>query len=187
MAFVTELEHTSAPEVISLAKARKQLQLETDFTEDDSLITDYIEAAIVQAENYINSEITEKKFEIRGKSFDDVLGFKRQKITSVDSFVYKNVEGAEATIDPANYSLENVDKYENEIVFLENYKIPEVKEYDPAAVTLSVTVGYGAGKVPKAIIKALLVMITDSYEHRTDTVKEKSTASENALHSYKRF
>ena len=186
MAFVTEIEHR-APEVISLAKARKQLQLEDDFIEDDSLISDYIDAAIVQAENYINSEITKKKFEIKGKSFDDALGFKKQIITAVDSISNKNAAAENIIIDPVNYSLQNVDKYENEIVFNEDFELPEVKEYDPAAVTISVTVGYPGSKIPKAILKALLVMITDSYEHRTDTVKEKSTASETVLHAYKRF
>jgi hypothetical protein len=64
---------------------------------------------------------------------------------------------------------------------------PEIKAFDPAAVNLQVTVGFSVGKVPKAIQKALLLMVTDSYEFRNDTVKEKSTASENALHPYKRF
>lgn len=186
MAFVIDLEHT-APEVISLAKARKQLQLESDFIEDDSLITDYIDAAIVQAENYINSEINEKKFEIRGKSFDDVFRFKKQKITSVQSIIYKNEVGEDQTIAETNYSLQNVDKYENAIVFNDDFVLPMVKPFDSSAVILKVTVGYSSGKVPKIIQKALLVMITESYENRTDTVKEKSTASENALHPYKRF
>jgi len=186
MAFVIDLDHT-APEVISLAKARKQLQLESDFIEDDSLITDYIDAAIVQAENYINSEINEKKFEVRGKSFHDVLGFRKQKITSIESIVYKNEAGESITIAATNYSLQNVDKYENEIVFNDDYVLPIVKEYSSAAVVLKVTVGYPSGKVPKIIQKVLLVMVSESYENRTDTVKEKSTATENALHPYKRF
>jgi len=186
MAFVTELTYTS-PEIISLARAKKQLQLESDFTEDDALISDYIDAAISQAENYINTEISEKKFDVKGTSINDVLAFNQQKITSVDLFTYKDLNGTNQTIAATDYSLQSVDKYENKIVFNDDFVYPEIKAFDPAAVNLQVTVGFSVGKVPKAIQKALLLMVTDSYEFRNDTVKEKSTASENALHPYKRF
>ena len=186
MAFIVELAHTT-PEVISLATAKKQLQLESDFIEDDTLIQIYIDAAITEAENYINSEITEKKFRVDGKSFADALTFSKQKITAIDSVVYTDVDGAEQTIDAANYYLDAVDKYENKIVFKEDYTLPEVKPYTQNAVKISVTVGYAAGKVPKAMQKALLLMITNSYEFRTDNVKEKCTVSENTLHKYRRF
>lgn len=186
MAFVVELEHT-APEVISLATARKQLQLESDFTEDDTLISMYIDAAISEAESYINSEISQKKFKIEGKSFADALTFNRQKIIAIDSIKYLDTEGNTQTIAATDYSLQNVDKYENKIEFSEDFTLPEVVKYNPKAVTIEVTVGYAEGKVPKAIQKALLVMVTNSYEFRTDTVKEKITASETTLHKYRRF
>ena len=186
MAFVVELEYDS-PDVISLPRVRKQLQLEDDFVEDDELLRDYIDAAIVEAENYINSEITEKKYQITGKSIADVLTFKRQKITKIDSFEYRNESGDVVQISSDDYSLQNADNFANEIVFNDGFVLPSVKENTVNAVTLKVTVGYPSGKVPKAIQKALLLMVTDSYENRTDTVKEKVTASENALHPYKRY
>lgn len=186
MAFIQELEH-EAPEVISLAMARKQLQLEEDFTEDDTLIQMYIDAAIVDAENYINSEISEKKFKVQGKSFDDAMAFNKQILQSVESIKYKPKSGSEITIDAENYSIVNVDKYQNKIEFVENFEYPEIKPFTPDAVTIEFTVGYPEGKVPKAIQKDLLLMITSSYEFRTDTVKEKVTASETSLHRYRRY
>lgn len=186
MAIVIELEHTS-PVIVSVVEAKKQLQIETDFTEDDTLIESYIDAAINWAENYINSEISEKKFRCQGKSFDDALQFNLQKIQSVDEFKYKNVAGDEVVIAAANYSLQRVDKFENKITFNDDYVFPEVKEYDPTAVIIDTTVGYATGKVPKAIKQAILLKITDLYEHRTDSVKEKATAAESLLHPYKRY
>lgn len=186
MAFVEDLEYTS-PEIISLAIARKQLQLEEDFTEDDTLIQLYIDAAITEAENYTNIEISEKKFRVDGKSFEDALTFSKQKIQAIDSIKYIDVDGVTQTIAAEKYSLQKVDKYENKITFSEDYTLPEVKEFTPNAVQISVTVGYESGKVPKAIQKALLLMITNSYEFRNDAVKEKCTASENVLHKYRRY
>jgi uncharacterized phiE125 gp8 family phage protein len=186
MAFIKPITHTS-PEVISLAMARKQLQLEADFTEDDDLIASYIESAISEAENFINQEITEKKFEIQGKSFQDALVFNKQILQSVESIEYKNEAGTLIPIDASNYYLQTVDKYETTVEFAENYVFPTVKEYTPDAVIVKFTVGYASGTVPKAIIQALLLMITHAYENRTDSIKEKSTAAENKLHKYKRF
>jgi len=186
MAFIVETT-ISSPEVISLAKMRKQLELEADFTEDDDLISDFIDAAINQAENYINSEITEKKFTVTGKSFDDVLAFKKQKIQVVDSITYKDEAGNVQTVIDTNYSLQTVDKFENSIVFNENFELPKVKEYDPAAVALNVTVGYASGKVPKAIKQAVILLVAFMYEHRVDSVKEKSTAAETLLQAYRRY
>ena len=186
MAFILETTSTP-PEVISLAKMRKQLQLEDDFTEDDTLISDFIEAAINQAENYINSEITQKTFTVTGKSFEDVLAFKKQKIQAVTSITYKDEAGDSQTVTDTNYSLQTVDKFENSIVFNENFELPKVKEYDPAAVTLNVTVGYAANKVPKAIKQAIILLVAFMYEHRVDSVKEKSTAAETLLQAYRRY
>jgi uncharacterized phiE125 gp8 family phage protein len=186
MAFIEELPHES-PEIISLATARKQLQMESDFTEDDALISTYIDAAINEAEHFINSEISEKKFKVQGKSFSDAMAFNKHILQSVESIKYTPVIGAEETIAAENYSIVNVDKYENQIEFAENFEYPAIKPYTPTAVKIEFTVGYPAGKVPKAIQKALLLMISQSYEFRTDTIKEKSTAAENTLQKFRRY
>lgn len=137
MAFVTEIEHES-PEIISLSIARKQLQLEVDFTEDDQLIQLYIDAAIGDAEAVINSAILEVKERVEGKSFADVLKYSNQKIQSIDLVKYKDLEGVSKTIEATNYSLERVDKYENKIVFNEDFVFPEVKQFDSKAVTINI-------------------------------------------------
>ena len=108
-------------------------------------------------------------------------------ITNVETFTYKDANGDVQTVPSANYSLQSVDKYENKIEFTEDYELPEVKEYDPAAVTLQVKVGYADGKTPKGIIKALKLLITHFYEHRSDSVKEKTTAAELILQPYRRY
>lgn len=187
MAFIERLEHTPS-EIISLEKAKKQLQFDapSDVHEDDDLILDYIDAAIVELENYINSEILEKRYQVTGLSFADVLQFSKQKITEVESIQYKSIAGDTVVVDAANYSLQNVDDFENEIVFASGYKYPEL-EVAADAVTMVVKVGYPSGSVPKLIQKALLLIVTSSYEFRTNTVKEKCTTAEHLMHVYKRY
>lgn len=188
MAFVVQETHSS-PTIITLLQAKKQLQFDApaDSHEDDDLINEIIDEAISVAENIINSEIKEKVFTIKGKSFEDVFAFKKQIITNVEAFTYKDTDGNVQTVPAENYSLQTVDKFENKIEFTENYELPEVKQYDPAAVTLTVKVGYADGKTPKGLIKGLKLLITHFYEHRSDSVKEKTTAAELILQPYRRY
>ena len=53
-------------------------------------------------------------------------------------------------------------------------------------ITVTYTVGYGdsASDVPEAIKAAMLLIIGDLYENRTDTVKRLPTASEHLLNQY---
>lgn len=188
MAFVVQNTHTS-PTVLSRLQAKRQLNFNSpaEAHEDDDLIDEIIDEAISVAESIINSEIKEKVFTVTGKSFADVLSFKKQIITSVETFTYKDANGSVQTVPSANYSLQSVDKYENKIEFTEDYELPEVKEYDPAAVTLQVKVGYADGKTPKSIIKALKLLVTHFYEYRSDSIKEKTTAAEIILQPYRRY
>lgn len=188
MAFVVEETH-SAPTIITLTQAKKQLQFDApaDEHEDDDVIQEMIDEAIEVAENIINSEIKEKVFTITGKSFEDVFTFKRQIITNVESFTYKDANGNSQTINASNYSLQKVDKYENKIVFNEDFTIPDVKKYDPAAVSLQVKVGYANGKTPKTAIRGIKLLIADFYKNRYNTVQEKRTAAEHILQSLRRY
>lgn len=188
MAFVVQQSHTT-PTIISLLQAKKQLQFDApaDVHEDDDVINEIILEAIEVAENIINSEISEKVFLITGKSFEDVLAFNKQVIKEITSITYKDVNGNAQTVDAANYSLQAVDKFENKIVFNEDYEFPEVKEYDPAAVSLTVKVGYADGKTPKAIQRALKLIITKFYEKREDSIQEKTTAAELILQPFRRY
>lgn len=188
MALELTVDHI-APEVVSLVKAKKQMRFddaEAEHLEDD-LIYVYIEAAVKYAENFIESEISEKKYEIRGKSFKDALSFSRQKVQAIDVIKYKDIAGELKTVEAANYHLETVDKYETKIVFNEDYILPEVKQFTPDAVTLFVTVGYAAGKVPKDIIVAVLMLASSYNEKREDSIKDKRTAAENLLQPYRKY
>ena len=187
MAFVEQIFYYS-PVVVSLEKAKKQLRFDDAeaFHLEDDLIQMYVDGAVKKAENYINSEISEKKFRVTGSSFDDVLTFSRQIIRSVDVFSYKDVDGTVHEIGSENYSLQTVDRYENVILFSDGYELPEVKKSIRDAVTLEVTTGYSGAEVPEDMRIAILLLASGYHEHREDTVKEKTTSAENLLYPYKR-
>lgn len=57
------------------------------------------------------------------------------------------------------------------------------------AVTITYQAGYGtkASSIPKTIIQAMLLNITDLYENRSDSVRTMATASERIMQSFYRF
>ena len=189
MALIIDVINTVPQVVISLSKAKKQMRFDDADAEhlEDELIQVYIDAAITKAENFINSEITEKKYEIRGKSFADVLTFSRQKIQKVTAVTFKDTSGASQTVNAEDYHLTTVDKYENQFSFNEDFVLPEVKAYTPDAVSVFLTVGYPSGKVPKDLQVAILMLASSYNEKREDSVKDKTTAAENLLQPYRKY
>ncbi|OCK44376.1 hypothetical protein BA195_06780 [Tenacibaculum soleae] len=186
MARFTEIAHTPDP-IITLAKAKKQCRIEADYTDEDDLLQDYIDASVAIAESKIYCAIQERKYAVTGKSFSDVLQFSKQKITAIDKIEYVDEAGNTQILSDDLYSLDEVDAYENKICFINESELPTVKKLTPNAVTLTVLVGYPAGKIPKDIKAALLMLVTDMYEKRMNFVQEKQTAVDNLLHKHRYY
>ena len=186
MARFTEIAHT-APPIITLAKAKKQCRIEADYTDEDDLLQDYIDASVAIAESKIYCAIQERKYAVTGKSFSDVLQFSKQKITAIDKIEYVDQAGNTQVLPTDLYSLDEVDSYQNKICYADETALPLVKELTPNAVTLTVLVGYPAGKIPKDIKASLLMLVTDMYEKRMNFVQEKQTAVDNLLQKHKYY
>lgn len=186
MARFTEIAHTATP-IITLEKAKKQCRIEADYTDEDDLLQDYIDASVAIAESKIYCAIKERKYEVTGKSFSDVLQFSKQKINAIDKIEYVDVAGVTQTLSTDQYSLDEVDSYQNKICFINEPELPAVKEFTPNAVKLTVLVGYQSVKIPKDIKAALLMLVTDMYEKRMNFVQEKQTAVDNLLQKHKYY
>jgi uncharacterized phiE125 gp8 family phage protein len=181
MAFLVVDDTFESPEVISLTIAKKQLKIEPEDQEDDDLIQSYIDSAITYAENYTGSVIQKQKFIVKGKDFDDIGRFRKQKIISVESVEYLNELLELNVLTDDQYHLESIDKLENKLTFKTD--LPKVKPDTYNAVTMKVTCGYE--KVPKPIIQALLLIMTDFYQYRSDRKKAHLTSAHNLLSPYK--
>ena len=167
LAFVYPIAYTS-PEVLSLTVAKKQLKMEDLGTFDDDIISDCIEAAIDEAESYINSNIRERKFRVSFQGWSQDHEIIKQKITSVDSITYKDEAGDSQTLSADHYELLPVDKYASIIHFKDFDNLPSLKEDINDAVSINITVGYGSGNVPKGLMQGIKLMMTDNYNIRNN-------------------
>lgn len=183
--FYTQQTHT-APEVLSLADAKKQVKME-DFTYDDALITTYIEAAIDVAENYTNTSIRERKYKATMFSWKNYLELKRQKVTTIDSIQYLDEDGVTQTLSTDEYELLPIDKYASVIHFPEFDDLPEVKDDASNAITISFTIGYAANTVPEGMLQGIKLYLTDIYTYRSDRNTKDNTSAKVLLEPYRYY
>lgn len=173
----------TATDVVTLAKAKKHLRVDADFTDEDDLIQDYIDAAVTQAENYIGGHITDKNIVIKMTGFDNPLVFEAFPVKAVTSVKYfEQGDETEKTMDAVNYTL----TAETSKRFAIRFKgdLPTVQDrFDAVTVTINV----GMETIDKPIAQAVLLMVADMYERREDRAEVLSTAAMSLLRSYKKF
>ena len=174
--------HTFDP-LITLAEAKAQLKLEADFTAEDDLIQMYIDAAIINCENYTNTSLNEAKFIVQTTTqFENNLKLNVSPVQSIDSITYKDTDENPQTLDPALYELKPYDKFQSIIYFTDFENIPEVTE---GSIEIAITTGYTAATLPLVIKQAAMLTIGGFYENRQDAVENLPKASTNLLRAYR--
>ena len=161
------------PSVEPVTREQAKVWLRVDYAEDDALIDVLISAAREKAEHYTNRHFltttVEEKFPVGSPI---VLNH-----GPVLSIVSVGVDGQPLPTDA--YTL------------LDCKVFPEVqlKSAPAAAPTVRYTVGYGptVNDVPKAVGQAILLMVGDMYENRTDTLRRLPTASMHLLNTVRRW
>ena len=183
---VTDVKYTAVSgfEVVSLANAKKHLRIEATFTDEDTLIQSYIDAAVVNAENYIGGHIAQKDMVIKMDAFAKEFSFEAFPVISVTSVKYypKDSE-TEETMNTADYYLTSVNPKVNKLTF--KITPDTANRYD--AVTVTIKVGYEASKIEKPILQAIKLQIADMYERREDRTEVTLTAAMALLRPYKKF
>jgi len=176
--YIFKQPHT-APEIISLDEAKKHLKV--DFTDDDTLISDMILAAVEHAENYTGTDISEAEYEVHFDEFIQDYELKLSPVQSIQSITYTPESGGDQTI--SEMELLPVDKFASKIHYTDVDNLPAIKE--GTRIKVSILTGYADGKTPKAIRNAIKLIIGNLYEVRQDGVFKFPTRAENLLSKYR--
>lgn len=182
---ITDIAYTAdgTLEVVTLAQAKKQLRIESDFTDEDTLIQEYIDAAVELSEKFIGGHILPKVMTIKADAFVSPLVFEAFPLKEVTSVKYFPKDGTtEATMPTTDYVLTK----DSEKVYRLRFKntLPETAEqFD--AVTYLIKVGMSA--IPKGIVQAVKLMISDMYERREDRAETVTTVAQSLLRAYKKY
>lgn len=167
-------------EPITIDEARAQLRLTSLQTYDDAYISALIPVARDRAERYCNRYFTNQEIKIIAydgwTATDLILPF--PDLVSVGVVSYVNIYGVESVIDPADYTFDS----DTRMLFAAD-GWPTDADSIKVTVTTSAPVEFEGAK------QAMLMILTDLYELRTETVTGASVAENPAvcalLHQYR--
>jgi len=149
-------EKTKTGEIVTLAQAKKQLNIESDFTDDDTHIGELINVAVEMVEDDINSDIldTENILQIT-TSFSkkiQVMQSPMRVFTKLEK--YYNNEWSE--IDSDIYTVE---------AFYHYFLIEFSQSFNCDKLKFTFNTGYTASTYPKKLRHAVLLRCTDLYDN----------------------
>lgn len=172
--------------LISLDEAKAQLKLDASFVLEDSLIQGYIDAAVIDCENYTNTSLFTTTFNIEFSEWVNAFAIPISPVNSITSIKYIDTADDEQTLPSATdlYRLLPNDKFCKQIYFTDFENLPALADTQNA-VTVEITAGYTAATLPRAIKQAILLRLTNFYENRNDTVEALPKASTNLLRNYR--
>jgi uncharacterized phiE125 gp8 family phage protein len=172
-------------EPITLTEAKRHLNVDSDFTDDDAYIESLIKASRIAAENYTRRAYVQRTLELSFPYFCEiVIELPYPKLQSITSITYKDNDGTDQTISAANYQ---IDSYREPGLVMPAYQC-----YWPTAVRAdlnSVRVRYVAGvdlgtgsptdytsNIPEVVKQWMKVRIAGLYEMRTPVVTSTITS-----------
>lgn len=171
------------PEIILLEKAKKQLRVETDFTDEDDLIKNYITASVMASEDYMSCHVYAKSMVISLNAFRPTVIFEAFPLRGVKSVKYWS-DDVEMTMPETDYYLTSQNLKQSQLHFK---VLPTTdKRYD--AVSIELEIGYeNASKVPAPIKQAILLQIADMYERREDRAGVIHTSAQALMRPYRKY
>lgn len=164
-----------ATEPVSLATARLHLRLDTlgspPSHPDDALVESLITVAREAVENFTELTVANNDFQMKLDVFPTAeINLGTWPVNSIASITYVDTNGATQTISSSDYVLDTFRKpAQVNLAFGKTW--PAVRN-QPNAVTVTFDAGFTGGTsptpniVPKALIQAMLLTITDLYENR---------------------
>lgn len=172
---------------ITLAKAKKQLRLEVDFTEEDDLIQSYIDSALIIAENYINRALSPRKFVLEMDRFENPFQFSQNNIDdTIDKVEYFAPGETEASL------LADTEYKARTSIYIEckeiKFKTTPTTDSRDDAVIITINQGFtSATDIPKPIVQAMLLIISDMYERRDDKEIGTNSAANALMRPYRKY
>ena len=157
-----------AVEPVDLNDVKRQLNIDTSDTTDDTLLTDYITAARREVENKLNRTLITTEYTMKlDFIYDTEIRIPSSPLISVTSFDYIDTSGnSQSLVEGTDFK---VCSNGIESVLTPEYNIlwPDTRD-EKEAVTIVYDAGYGAAAsdVPQEIRTAITMVVADLYRLR---------------------
>jgi len=157
-------------EPVTLAEAKSQCRV--DVSDDDDLITAYIQTAREYVEAVTRRALLTQTLELRLDEWPDgeAIYLPRPPVQSVESVTYLDEDGNEQSFDASNYVVDTT-CVPARVVLVSGVSWPSDDLYPAGAVRVRYVAGWSsAGDVPRPIRQAILMLVGHWYENREATV-----------------
>lgn len=165
------LKTAPAVEPLSLEEVKAHLNIEADFTDDDSLLNGYIAAARQLGENLTRRQFVPATYELVIDEFpaDGAIELPRPPLQAVDSITYLDTDGVEQTLGTDYYRVDT-DSEPGRVLLAYDKSWPSTQSV-PNAVRVRYQTGYPLDAssdptTPQAIKQWMLIRIAGWYELR---------------------
>lgn len=155
---------------VTLADAKKQLNIDTAFTDDDTIITDCINAAALTVEKIIQGPVMLQTWEAQYTEFLAEFKLYKLHVAAISTLSYYDGANADAVVNSSNYQTD-LASVPARLILNSGYATPTVYDrFD--SVRIRFTAGYAnAAAVPADLKQWIKVLITQFYEFRDYSVK----------------
>ncbi len=179
----------AAEEPITLTEAKNFLRV--DHSDDDTLISALITASRQMCEEYtrrvlVTTTVDEYFDKFPSNSWNNLsnlIYLSRGPVASITSVKYVDEIGSEVALTSDQYLVD---------VISEPARVQSVSGWFAAAgvvnqVIVRYVVGSDVSAIPKPLIQGMMLVISDLYDQRSDSVKRLPTASEYLWNPYRIF
>lgn len=162
---IPHLVTAPASEPVTLTEAKAHLRIEHDL--DDTYITALIKAARLHAELHCWRGFITQTWEVTLEEFPDcAVTLPKGKLASITSVKYVDADGAEQTLDAAVYDYDT-DSEPGRLLLAYGESWPSARtQWDAVRIRYVV----GAATAPEDVKQAILLLVSQMYEHRTPEV-----------------
>lgn len=172
MLYKTIVRVAATTEPVTLSEAKAQLRVDDDFTLDDDLINALIMGARDRVENYCNRFFTTQQVTViyEGALPLGDIRLPYPDLASVESVQYTDSDNALQTVDPGDYAVNLDEQY-----------ISPVTSWEGGAKSYRVNMTTGAPVSLDPVKQAILMIVADLYETRTESVLGVTVANNPAV------
>lgn len=174
---------TTAPASEPLTTAEAKSHLNVDTSDDDTLIDNMIKAARIAIENYLDQKLITQTITEYFDEFptDGVFNLTVWPVQSITSVNYLDTDGASQTWNASNYTTDLVSEPAR-ITNAYSVSYPSTRD-QINAVNVVYVAGYGddSTDIPELIRRAMLLLIADMYDNRSNQVHNLNTKWQHLL------
>jgi len=162
---------------ITLDEIKSNLNLYTDFTDDDELLDGLIAVAVDYVENFTRRALLTQVITLTCDGFPDYFELERPALQSVTSIQYIDSDGNTQTLDSSKYSVDT-SSTPGRVVEAYGETWPSTQSIINSVTVVYVSGYTSAANVPNQIKQAIKVLVSDFYKDRESYVVGVSSVSE---------